>query len=232
MRSEQLRRDTSSRALIDRALELAQGRSSEAAATAAMLGDDHGLVRTLDLLLVLRRQLLATSLPLAAGVAALAAGRPWGTDLTAAAGAVALLLTLSICKFRSTRHQLALDLILAGQVQLPVRAVSRELDRLGSLRTRTELAHALERLVAAAENWPSICRNARPVFDVRQVRTATPALLEIAQTLRAQPVPPRACARIERLLTDGTSPLYGSDPTELRDELNRIRHECEPESKG
>lgn len=86
---------------------------------------------------------------------------------------------------------------------------------------------ALERVVTTAAAWPRIQRTARPVFDVRIVRAATPLLLAVTELLRARPAEPRAVARIEHLLTAGGSPLYGQELDELLRELELIRRELE-----
>lgn len=145
----------------------------------------------------------------------------------AASALVELVLVLSLLVLRSLSQAEARNLIIEGRGDLPLQLLAREQRRLTSARTQATLARALERFVGAAAAWPRIHPTARPVFDVRQVRTASPQLEALAEMLRSQPRQPRGIARLERLLTDGTSPLYGQEPDELRRELELIRKELE-----
>jgi hypothetical protein len=81
--------------------------------------------------------------------------------------------------------------------------------QLASTRHRRRLAAAIERIVAEADAKP------HPRFSVvlgtarDQVLEARAPLLFLAYVLRdADPVGPRGVAIVERLLTDGASPLY------------------------
>jgi hypothetical protein len=225
MTSKPLRQRMSQSGTLRR-LAGARGRGAhELLTAAALLGDDHRLVRTLELLAVLRRQLLVTSLVLASGVLAIAGGVAWASAVIAAAALVELVLLAASLALRSLQRALALELIIDGRGDLPFCAVARERQRLTSPCTQASLVRALEGLIRTAATWPRIYPSARPVFDVRQVRAATPQLKDLADLLSAQPAQPRAVALIERLLTSGASPLYGQQPDELRGELERIHRE-------
>jgi hypothetical protein len=211
-----------------RGISGAGGRGADDLSSAAsLLGDDHRLVRTLDLLAVLRRQLLLSSLALAGSGLAFAAGVSRVSTVLAAATLVELVLAGAILASRSVRRDLARELIIDGRGDLPLRALIRERRRLTSPRTQAGLARALEGVARAAANWPRTFPTARPVFDVRQVRAATPQLKALAELLSAEPAQARGVALIERLLTCGGSPLYGQQPDELRRELELIRTELE-----
>jgi hypothetical protein len=203
-------------------------RAQELALSAALLGDEHRLVRTLDLLAVLRRQLLLSSLALAAGAIWFAVGvsraaAVLAAAVLAAAGLVELVLVGAILTSRAVRRDLARELIIGGRDDLPLHVLVRERHRLTNPRTQAGLARALERLIQTAATWPRTFPTARPVFDVRQVRAATPQLKTVAELLNTEPAQARAVALIERLLTCGGSPLYGQQPDELRRELELIR---------
>jgi hypothetical protein len=227
MTSKSLRRQASRSGSLRR-LVAAHGRDSrEHSTAAASLGNDHRLVRTLDLLAVLRRQLLLSCLAVAFGALAIAGDVSWAPAVIVAAAFVTLVLVLATIALRSLKRTLALELIIDGRGSLPLRALERERQRLSSPQTQTRLARALERVVRTAAAWPRIQRTARPVFDVRIVRAATPLLLAVTELLRSQPAEPCAVARIEHLLTVGGSPLYGQELDDLLRELELIRRELE-----
>jgi hypothetical protein len=90
-------------------------------------------------------------------------------------------------------------------------------------RRRRALAHALEDLVRDAERSQRSLSRSRPVYGAFVLRQVAPELLGIAAQLRSPTVGVRGVARCERLLTIGTSPLFGAEIEELRAELTRIR---------
>jgi hypothetical protein len=206
-------------------VEARDRQSREVVAAAALLGAQHRLVRTLDLLALLRRQLTLSSLALSGGGIALAAGASWATVVILAAAIVVLALAVALAALTSSRRSVVRELFIDGRGDLPLRPLARERQRLTSPHTQASLAHALERLVATAAAWPRIQRNARPVFDVRLVRAAAPLLDGVGMQLRSRPAPPRPVARLEWLLTAGASPLYGRDPAELAGQLELISRE-------
>ena len=63
------------------------------------------------------------------------------------------------------------------------------------------------------------------VYNPLLVRQVASEPLAIAADLRSATVGVRGVARIEGLLTIGTSPLFGSETEELLAELGRIRTE-------
>jgi len=212
---------------LRRLIRAGDRRAHDLSSVAALLGNEHRLVRTLDLLAVLQRQLLFSSLAVAGGGLALAAGVTRAAAVLAAAALVEFVLAGAIVALRSVRRDLALQLIIDGRGDLPLRALIRERRRLSNPRTQAGLARALEGVIRAAARWPRTIPTARPVFDVHQVRAATPQLKALAELLNAEPAQARAVALIERLLTCGSSPLYGEQPDELRHELELIRAELE-----
>jgi hypothetical protein len=91
-----------------------------------------------------------------------------------------------------------------------------------STRTRCGLATGLERVVAAADEPGGGLAAAAPL-DRSQILASRVTLLELANDLRSPAaVRPRGVALIERLLTDGTSPLYHPSPDGSLDQA--VRH--------
>jgi hypothetical protein len=88
--------------------------------------------------------------------------------------------------------------------------------------TRTELADGLDLIVASAQRPPSRMR----MLPLHSSVLANASLLrELAMTLRGpSPLYARGIAMINRLLTDGTGPIYSSsDGTALERELRKVR---------
>jgi hypothetical protein len=70
---------------------------------------------------------------------------------------------------------------------------------------------------------PSACR-VPPIFSVIAIRGVAPELTAIAARLRSEHADLRGVAAAERMLLDGTSPLYRDDVDGLREELHRVRY--------
>ena len=192
---------------------------------AALLGPDHPLARGNEFRRGLYRQSLMTAAAVVAGVIGTTSGRGWGVALLVVATVVLIALAFALGLQGELQRERAREVIIDGRDGLPLPALERERRRLQQRRRVNGLADALEGLVRAAEQWPTLVPTARPVFDPRQVRAASADLLAIGARLRAGRVTVRAVARVERLLTSGASPLYGRDPEALGDELRRIAAE-------
>ena len=68
----------------------------------------------------------------------------------------------------------------------------------------------------------------RPLFTARVIRPLAAQLSEIAGLLREGSPEVRGVALVERLLTSGGSPLYGTNIDLLREELRRARYLLTP----
>jgi len=80
--------------------------------------------------------------------------------------------------------------------------------QLSDMRNRRVLAHRLEEIVRTA-NGRGSWRSARPPLAARDIRAASMQLMQLARDLCEQPeVEPAGVALTQRLLTDGTGPLY------------------------
>ncbi len=105
--------------------------------------------------------------------------------------------------FRGHRH--------SPPLALPTRqrrpTLSQRLRELLAVRRRRTLAAGLERLVAKAKRRPSGSSAALPI-DRGEVLRASPLLLQLSERLRgSHAVNPRGVAMVDRLLTDGASPI-------------------------
>jgi hypothetical protein len=94
-----------------------------------------------------------------------------------------------------------------------------------SILRRRPVPHA-ERARRIATSIDRVRRQARepsrlqpPLFHAAVVRAADRDLAATAALLRHATPTPQALARVERLLTDPHSPLYGPDPSRLRTAL-------------
>src|SRR5262249_42873558 len=132
--------------LLHRVIDARDRQSREVVAAAALLGAEHRLVRTLDLISVMRRQLLLSSLALAGGGMAFAAGASWATTITLAAAIVALAFACALAVLRSLRHGVVRELFIDGWGDLPFGPLARERQRLASPHVQARVARALARL--------------------------------------------------------------------------------------
>jgi hypothetical protein len=197
---------------------------TERAAVSAVLGRDHPLTRAVDSLEVLARQSLAVAAVLIGSVIEVIEHVGSAFALAASAGLVLVILTIRAAICTAVKRDHAVDLISQGREGLPIAAVQRQRQRLGRSRTREQLALAVQAIIRDAKD-PVIHRmpRARPLFDAAVVASAAEDLQSIIRLLQADSVSVRGVARLEQLVTDGTSPLYGGDTQPLRQELDRIR---------
>lgn len=68
------------------------------------------------------------------------------------------------------------------------------------------------------------CGFGPPFYRSHVLAAVEPQLLDVARLLDAEGAGVRGIAMLDRLITSGTSPLYGSRVEPLRDELGRIRY--------
>ena len=96
--------------------------------------------------------------------------------------------------------------------------LARRAEQLTSERNRRVVASGLERVIEAAEEPPSRYSSAVPLRRAEILSERT-GLLGLAAELRdtSQDVNVRGVALVERLLTDGGSPLYTSSANETLD---------------
>jgi hypothetical protein len=209
-------------AVLGRHLARGLGRGDETSLAVEVLGAGHPLARALDLIEVLLRQSTATGLVVVICAAGVLFGADWARAPLIAAVTVQLVLAAFLAAAVALRRERARDLLIEGRdVRLPV--LARERQRLLAYRHRETLADTLEDLVHCAERLDRMLPMSRPVYHGFVVRQLASELLALAADLRSATVGVRGVARTERLLTIGTSPLFGTETEELRAELARIR---------
>jgi hypothetical protein len=189
----------------------------------ALLGPEHPLVRVLERRRLAQRWALAVGLLLAAGVVALIAGARAALALVASAGVVESAIALGLAATIVNTRARALELISAGDGNLPIAAVQRVRARLAGVGERRRLARDLDSLREIAAEWSPLLLGPRTVCQPRVIVAVAQDLEQIAARLRAEPAGLRGIALLERSLSDGCSPFYGSDPELLRQHLHRIR---------
>jgi hypothetical protein len=187
-----------------------------------VLGASHPLARALDLVGVLRRQATATGPAVVASAVGAVIGVDWARPALVASVAVVFVLAVGLALAVSATRECARDLVIEGsEVDLAVVACQRR--RLLSQRQREMLADSLEGLVRWAERADREIGTSPPVCDSHVIRQTGRDLLALASDLRSATIGVRGVARTQRLLTSGTSPLFGTEVDELRGELARIR---------
>ena len=142
----------------------------ERQSAAAVVGADHPLARTADLLDATIRQTIAVWAVLGGGIAATCAGANWAPAIAVSAGIVGMGLIIVVASYRQRQSDCALDLILQGRERLPVAAVQRQRRRLVDPRTRQGLARAFETIIQQSTARRAIpTRGTARLFDVRVI---------------------------------------------------------------
>ncbi|MDP9255997.1 MAG: hypothetical protein M3Q31_05515 [Actinomycetota bacterium] len=188
-----------------------------------LLGRAHPLTRATRRVESARLQLLV-GLTVLAAIVLFAHGPARGAELAVAIATCAVLGALAAGSWANRRRR-ALELIIAGDEDLPLDELEPVRRRLRDPRGRVQLASSLERCLRSAERWNEIAPHMRPVGNVRLLLLHEDLVRDIARLLRvAAPPRVRGVALCEWLLTDGvTSPLFREDGEALRRELGRIR---------
>lgn len=199
----------------------AEQAAGEREAAEANLNPGHPLIVVLRSSQTLREQALTVAGLQVAGVILLW-NEPLALPLALACGLVQIALGLRLMCLRSRKRAACRQLIIEGRDQLPLRSVRRELRRLGDSRHRNALARSLDELANEASHPSRAGTN--PIYRPTVVRHAAAQLQQIAVLMHANDTPVRGVAHIESLLTEGQSPLYGTDIGELREELARARY--------
>jgi hypothetical protein len=188
------------------------------------LGLDHPLTRASDALDTTVKQLLVVVALFAGGLAASLEHAHWGRDVVIASGLVLAGFALAAWVRAQARRDRALDLILEGRESLPLSVVQRECRRLAALRTRRSLATTLQSMIEETLQRRALrLRSARPLLSRALIAEAQDEMRAIARLLLSESVRIRGVALVERVVTQGTSPLYGCDAAALRSEFARAR---------
>jgi hypothetical protein len=192
------------------------GRSAE-----ALLGAGHRLVAVLYACEETVEGIVAVAVLQLGALALWSVSTSHGCALTIGAGVVQVGLGLRWTSLRVQRRELCVELVIAGQERLPLAAVARVRLHLDDPRHRTQLAASLERL--AVQQGRSRGRQ-RPIYNARVLKAVKPELRGVAARLRDSGADLRGVALLDRLVTSGSSPLYGNAIGPLRDELARGRY--------
>jgi hypothetical protein len=197
--------------------------SARASVAERILGDEHPLARAEERVRWLSSQVAtATTLLLGSVVALLLGAQGLRTIVVAAAGVQAVLLLALTLAVRARRER-AVDLIAGGRASLPLAAVQHERARLADPRRAQRFARSLDSLRRdARRSWRERPLH-RPLYAPAVIREVDGDLARIARVLRSCRPELSALARVERLLSGESSPLYEGDTRRLRDELRRIQ---------
>src|SRR5262245_1335679 len=192
-----------------------------------LLGPEHPLVAVID-----RR---GSTLQGIAAIAAVQLGALplwWSNESYAIAlgigvAVVQIVLVLRWAVLDARGRELCLDLVIAGRGSMPLDVLRRVRRRLASPRQQRGLATTLDKLAAAATDRRRYVR-AGALRNRRVMTTVESQIRGIVARLRAGNADVRGVAVLQRLITHGTSPLYGNESEPLRDELARARYLLEP----
>lgn len=159
-----------------------------------------------------------------AGIVAWIGGSSHGRSVAVAAAIVLAGLTVRWVALRADRRDECLELVIAGEhAHAPPHEIERECRRLRNPRFQARLARALEACAATGAHPHAPIDLYRPMYNRRVVTAVEAQLRQLAARLRAGGAEVRGVAFLHRLLTAGSSPLYGRRVEPLRDELARAR---------
>lgn len=214
---------TSSLRAVAQRLHLAP--RAEEREAAAVLGREHELVGVLARRRALPAQMLVTTIPLVLATVGLALDATSAPLVLGAAIFVQLWLVVAVPYLRRRMRDIVEELIANGNgAARRLRVVEGEYRRLATRAERERLARTLERFVDDAVRWSRLGpRRRTPPLGVNCLRFTVTEARDIVALLREGCADVRGVALTSRLLTDGTSPLFGTDAAELRQELRRIR---------
>jgi hypothetical protein len=187
------------------------------------LGDDHPLVRVLCRTSAAMRHLLSVAVVLVFAAVAWFDGAHVAPALIAAAAVVEVALALQLASLRWLARERACDLIIQGRADLPLDDVRRQRRRLLDRAHCDDLADWLDRTSAVAERSLRSPHQPAGFFNARVILAVRAELVDISARLREDAPGVRGVALVERLLSEGGSPLHGGSVSALRQELRRIR---------
>jgi hypothetical protein len=199
-------------------------RRAECIRTQECLGVGHPLVDALWASRTALGQVLAVVAVQMVAAASALDGDARGVSIFVAASMVAAWLGVRLLVLAETRRAACLDLIVEGCSPSTIPAVECQWRRLADPRRRAVLARSIEGLLETAGRPSGSLAGTRPCFSVRVIRTVAPELRELTSLVRADDAAVRGVGLLERLMTCGTSPVYGHEVAPLRAELARARY--------
>jgi hypothetical protein len=195
-----------------------QGSSAE-----GLLGAGHPLVGLLRQAEVVYEEILAVTAVQAAGTVFLLGGHTFGWSVAVAALMVQLGLGWRLVLLRVSRRDVCVNLIAEGRGELRLTCVEKECRRLSDPGRARQHARSIDELLKAADHPPRASVS-RPLFDVGVIRSVSPELRHVAGLMRENRPPLRGVAHVERLITGGSTPMYGTEVAPLREELRRAAY--------
>jgi hypothetical protein len=159
------------------------------------------------------------------GAAAWISGSPHGRSLSVAASIVQAGLAARWLALRTQRRDLCLELVIAGEHgHRSQEDVERECRRLRDPRFQARLAQTLEKWATIGARPHAPLERQRPIYNRRVVIAMESQLRDLSARLHGGGAELRGVAFVHRLLTMGSSPLYGKRVEPLRDALARAQH--------
>lgn len=189
----------------------------------ALLGARHPLVAVLYACEATVEGIVAVAAVQLGALALWWVNASYARALVIGAGVVQVALGLRLASLRAQRRELCLELVIAGRERLPLAVVARERQRLDDPRRQARLATSLEQLAAIAVQRRRPRERQRPISNPCVLAAVEPQLRDVAARLRDGGVDLRGVALLDRLVTSGSSPLYGEETGPLRNELARGR---------
>jgi hypothetical protein len=190
----------------------------------ALLGAGHPLVAVLYACGATVEGIVAVAAVQVGALALWWVNASYARALAIGAGVVQVALGVRWASLRVQRRELCLELVIAGREHLPLAVVARERQRLDDPRRQAQLATSLEHLAAMSVQRRRRGERQRPICSRRVLAAVEPQLRDVAARLRDGGVNLRGVALLDRLVTSGSSPLYGEETGPLRDELARSRY--------
>lgn len=190
----------------------------------ALLGLGHPLVGVLYACQITGDEIVVVAAVQLASVVLLFVGAPFTLALMVAAAVVQVALGMRFTVLRAYRRELCLDLVIGGRERLPLAVLERELRRLRDPQFLARLARAVEDFADIADHDRREIGLGPPVYNRRVLAAVEPQLRDLVRSLRADAAAVGGVALLDRLITAGSSPLYGRRVGPLRDELGRIRY--------
>ena len=195
----------------------------------SVLGPNHPLTRSTELVHTLAVQAIATAPIAAIGAIAAADRQPWAATLLAVAVFVELIVLAILALSCELRRERVLRMIASNSEPLPLAEVGREERRLMNAGHRSALADRLERALDQARRWHQITVASRPPEGVKLLSAFASEVEEIADLLRTSVPNVRGVAVLKLCLIGGYgSALYAGDSEELQQQLWRMRYLLNP----
>ena len=154
----------------------------------SVLGPDHPLTRSTELVHTLAVQAIATAAIAALGAIAAADRQPWAAILLAVAVFVELIVLAILALSCELRRERVLGVIASHPELLPLAEVGREKRRLMNVGHRSALADRLGRALDQARSWHQISVASRPPEGVKLLSAFACEVEEVAELVRT-PVP-------------------------------------------